>query len=45
MFSENFAFYEIMWKNMVQPESSQMTIYYGKEEMLECRYPLMIFNT
>jgi len=40
-----FCSYEIMWKNMVQPESPQMTIYYGAEEMLECRHPLIIFNT
>jgi len=45
MFSENFAHYEIMWKNMVQPVSPQVTIYCGTEKMLECRYPLVIFNT
>jgi len=45
MFSEYFALYEIMWKNMVQPESPQMTIYCGAEEMLECRHPLIILNT
>ena len=26
-FSENRAFYKIMWKNVVEPERSQMTIY------------------
>ena len=25
-FSENLAIYEIMWKNMVEPERPQMTI-------------------
>jgi len=25
-FSENCAIYEIMWKNMIQPEKEQMTI-------------------
>jgi hypothetical protein len=28
-FSENGAFYEVMWKNMVQSERPQMTLYYG----------------
>jgi len=28
-FSENHAVYEIMWKNIVQPDRTQMTIYYG----------------
>jgi stalled ribosome rescue protein Dom34 len=27
-FSENRGVYEIMWKNMVQPEWSQMTVKY-----------------
>jgi hypothetical protein len=27
-FPENHAVYEIMWKNMVEPDSSQTTIYY-----------------
>jgi hypothetical protein len=27
--SENCAVYEIMWKNMVQPDRPQMTIKYG----------------
>jgi hypothetical protein len=26
MFSENLAVYEIMWKNMVEPDRPQMTI-------------------
>jgi hypothetical protein len=26
IFSENLAFYEIVWKNMVQPDRPQMTI-------------------
>ena len=28
-FSENRAVYEIMWKKMVQPDRSQMTIQHG----------------
>jgi hypothetical protein len=28
-FSENRAGYEIMWKNMVQPDRPQMTVQYG----------------
>jgi hypothetical protein len=28
-FSENRAVYEIMWKNMVEPDRPQMTILYG----------------
>ena len=28
-FSGNRAVYEIMWKNMVQPVRSQMTVLYG----------------
>jgi hypothetical protein len=27
IFSENLAFYEIMWKNMVEPGRPQMTIW------------------
>jgi len=26
-FSKNLAFYEIMWKNIVQPDRPQMTIW------------------
>jgi hypothetical protein len=26
LFSENHAFYEIMWKNMVEPDMPHMTI-------------------
>jgi hypothetical protein len=29
-FSENRAVYEIMWKNMVQPDSPQMAVQYGE---------------
>ena len=28
-FPENRAVYEVMWKNMVQPDRSQMTVQYG----------------
>jgi hypothetical protein len=28
-FSENRAFYDIMWKNKVEPDRPQMTIYAG----------------
>ena len=28
-FSENHAIYQIMWKNTVQPDRPQMTIYCG----------------
>jgi hypothetical protein len=28
-FSENHTFYEIMWKNLVQPDTQQMTMSYG----------------
>jgi hypothetical protein len=28
-FSENRAFYEIMWKSMIEPDRPQMTIYYN----------------
>jgi len=28
-FSENCVIYEIMWKKAVQPDRTQMTIYYG----------------
>jgi len=30
-FGENHAFYEIMWKNIVEQDISQMTIKYGAE--------------
>jgi len=29
IFSENRALYEILWKNMVQSDRPQITIYYG----------------
>ena len=29
IFSDNCVIYEIMWKNMVQPDRPQMTTYYG----------------
>jgi len=29
-FSENRAVYEIMWKNMVEPDMTKITMYYGK---------------
>jgi hypothetical protein len=32
-FSENRSFYEIMWKNMLDPEWSQMTVYYDAEKI------------
>ena len=28
---ENLAAYDVMWKNMVEPERPQMIIQYGKE--------------
>jgi len=37
-FSENRALYEIMWKNMVQPDVQQITVRYITEKMrLACR--------
>jgi hypothetical protein len=32
-FSENGTVYEIMWKVIVEPDRSQMTIQYGAEKM------------
>jgi hypothetical protein len=32
-FPENRAVYEIMWKNMIQPNRPQMTTQYGTEQM------------
>jgi len=29
LFSENHAIYEIMWRNMVQPDRPQVTIQHG----------------
>jgi hypothetical protein len=37
---ENRAVYEIMWKNMVQPERPQMTIQYGAEKMQAYKHAL-----
>jgi hypothetical protein len=31
--SEIHAFYDIMWKNMVEPDRPQMTIQYGTENV------------
>jgi hypothetical protein len=28
-FSQNLSVYEIVWKNMLQPHGSRITIYYG----------------
>ena len=35
--SENRAMYEIMWKNMIEPHSEQMT-YYGACSMVEATH-------
>jgi hypothetical protein len=32
-FPENRAVYEIMWKNMIETDRPQMTIYYCAEKM------------
>jgi adenine specific DNA methylase Mod len=29
IFSENRAVYEIIWKNIIQPDKPQMTVQYG----------------
>jgi len=35
---KNIAIYVIMWRNIVQPDRTQMTIQYGVEKMrLSCR--------
>jgi hypothetical protein len=44
-FSENNAIQEIMWKNMVQPDISQIEILYSAEEMKESRHTHIIFIT
>jgi len=44
-FSENDAVQETVWKNMVQPDRSQIVILYSAEKMKECRHTLMIFIT
>jgi hypothetical protein len=28
-FSENHAVYDVIWKNMVEPNRAQVTVYYG----------------
>ena len=38
--SENRAVYDIMWKNMVESDRSQITLYYSAEKIrLACRIP------
>ena len=44
-FSENDAVQEIMWKNMVQLDRSQIGILYSREKIKECRHTLIIFIT
>jgi len=44
-FPENRAVYEIIWKNMVEPDRSHMTIKHGGEKMQEHRHTLIIFNS
>jgi len=37
-FFENRAVYEVMWKNLVQPDKPKITILYGAEKMgFACR--------
>jgi hypothetical protein len=33
MFPENIAIFEIMWRNMVDPDRLQMTIQYGSFDL------------
>jgi len=44
-FSENNAIQEMMWKNVIQPDRSQIEILYSAEEMKEGRHTLIIFIT
>jgi hypothetical protein len=44
-FSESDAVQEIMWKNVVQPDRSQIEILYSAEKMKECRHTLILFIT
>jgi len=39
-FSENRAFYELMWTNIVQPDRSQMIIQYGASALRAGRLTL-----
>jgi hypothetical protein len=54
VFPKNRSLYEIMWKNMVALDSTQVAIYHGAENMgFACRitkgkkntHTLIIFNT
>jgi hypothetical protein len=42
---KNRATYDMMWKNMVQPDRPQMTIKYSTEKMQQYRHTILIFNT
>jgi len=37
-FTENDAVQEIMWKNVVQPDRSQIEILHSAEKIKECRH-------
>jgi hypothetical protein len=43
-FPGNRNVYEIRWKNTVEPDRPQMTIYYGAENMQEYIYTLIILG-